>query len=56
MPRLSDNASLVLMTFIALGTLGGVILTSGARKMYMREMSPEKGSLEAQLRRMGKDD
>ncbi|KAK9840728.1 hypothetical protein WJX81_000565 [Elliptochloris bilobata] len=45
MPRLSDNVSLVLMTSIALGTLGGVILTSGARKVAPHERArPEAES------------
>lgn len=55
MARLSDNASLVLMTFIALGTLGGVLVTSSARKMMVRQMQPEKGSFDDQLRSLRKD-
>ncbi len=55
MPRLSDNASLVLMGCIALGTLGGVLLTSAARKQMVRQSQPEKGSMQDQLRTLRKD-
>ena len=55
MARMSDNASLAFMTFIALGTLGGVLLTSAARKQYVRHNTPDKGGLEGQLRSLRKD-
>ncbi len=55
MARMSDNASLAFMTFIALGTLGGVLLTSAARKQYVRHNTPDKGGFEDQLRSLRKD-
>jgi len=43
------------MPRLALGTLGGVLLTSAARKQMVRQSQPEKGSMQDQLRTLRKD-